>query len=208
MKKYLILPTLIFLIQFVSAKSMALAQQDSLTDYTGKYQTIQGAQTIYADVYIENGKLIAKSSAGEILTLDHISGDNFIISKQAATVKFIRNAANKVSQIAIMGSILWTRVDIKTQQTAVIKPAASADYLGKYQITLNSQTLYLEVSLKDGQLWCTQLWDGANSALDYISGDDFIIRALSIHMQFKRDQNKSITQLLLNGTDLFKKVKS
>lgn len=183
-----------------------ITRQDSLSDYFGKYQMTQNGQIIYADVYLENGKLTAKSSTGTVLTLNHVSGDDFIVSKQGTAVKFIRDAANKVSQIAVMGNVVWTRLLNSVQPVNGAQPAAPADYLGRYQITINKQTLYLEVSLKDGQLWCTQLWDGAASAIDYISGDDFMIRALSLQMKFKRDQNKKITQLQLNGTDMFTKV--
>ena len=186
--------------------NLNVAPQDSLSDYLGKYQMTQNGQIIYADVYIENGKLAAKSSTGTVLMLNHVSGDDFVVSKQGAAVKFIRDAANKVSQIAVMGNVVWTRVNTNALPADGVQPAAPADYLGRYQITINKQTLYLEVSLKEGQLWCTQLWDGAASALDYISGDDFMIRALSIQMKFKRDPNKKIIQMQLNGTDLFTKV--
>jgi len=211
MKKYLILSALFMLLQTVVSFASPfpnnnIVRQDSLSDYFGKYQMTQNGQIIYADVYAKNGKLTAKSSTGTVLTLNHTSGDDFIVSKQGTAIKFIRDAANKVSQIAVMGNVVWTRVGTNVQPAGGVQPAAAADYLGRYQITINKQTLYLEVSLKDGQLWCTQLWDGAASAIDYISGDDFMIRALSMQMKFKRDPNKKIIQLQLNGTDLFTKV--
>lgn len=216
MKKYLILPALFMLIQItfcnaftrVIVNRVSYSQQDSLAAYTGKYQTQQGMQTIYADVYVENGKLTAKSSVGDVLVLDHLSGDNFIISKQGVAVKFIRDPANKVSQISVMGNIAWTRAGVDVKGTSSISPLVKADYVGRYAITMNGQTLYLEVSLKNGQLWATQLWDGGSSALDYVSGDDFIVNALSIPIKFIRDQDKKVIQLLLNGADRFTKVKN
>ena len=212
MRKYLILSALFMLVQTVVSNALPLtnhniALRDSLSDYLGKYQMTQGGQIIYAEVYIENGKLTAKSSAGSILTLEHVSGDNFIVSQQGAAIKFIRDTAHKVSQIAVMGNVVWTRVGNNAQPDGA-QPVVSKDYLGKYQIIMNKQALYLEVSLKDGQLWCTQLWDGTSSAIDYVSGDDFTIRALSMPLKFKRDRDKNVIQLQLNGADLFTKVKN
>ncbi len=216
MKKYLIFTTLFILIEsascfavpgFITPKTIQ-QQPDSLHEYTGKYQMLQGQQVIYADVYVENGKLTAKSSSGGVLTLEHLSGDNFIISKQGTAIKFIRDGANNVSQIAVMGNVVWTRVNTTRVETTSPHPAVSADYLGKYQITVNGQTMLIEVTIKDGQLWCTQLWDGANSALDYVSGDDFTIRALSMPLQFIRDKDNKVVQLKLNRADLFVKIKN
>lgn len=216
MKKFLILPALFILMQtalciaFPQANNNKINRdkQDSLAVYTGKYQMQQGMQTIYSELYVENGKLTAKSTDGEILTLDHLSGDDFIVSKQGLAIKFIRNGANQVSQIAVMGQIQWTKVDTKTPVNVPVKPVFQpADYLGKYQIMMNGQSLFLEISLKDGKLWATQLWDGGNSALDYVSADNFIVNALSIPMKFIRDENKKVTRLLLNGADQFTKVK-
>lgn len=189
--------------------SVKQAQSDSLKQYTGKYQMQQGMQTNYLEVYIENGKLAGKDmSRGEVKTLDHLSGDDFILSKEKVAIKFIRDKDNKVFQIAIMGNVMWTKIDGKLEVTSNAKPADLKDYVGKYQITRNGQTLYIGITLKNGQLLATQLWDGANSNLDFLSDDNFMVNALSVPMKFIRDNNKIVIQLLLNGADLFTKVKN
>jgi len=73
---------------------------------------------------------------------------------------------------------------------------------------MNGQKAVIEISLKGGELWATQLWDGASSVLDHRSDDDFMIRALNMQLKFKRDQNKNIIQMLLNGNDLFTRIKN
>jgi hypothetical protein len=215
MKKYLILSALFILMQAtfcfaaLSPKfSVKQTQQDSLIEYTGKYQMQQGSQTVYMKVYIENGKLAGKDSAsGEVKTLNHLSEDDFILSKEKIAVKFIRDKDKKVSQIAIMGNVMWTKIDDKLAVTNTT-PADLKDYIGKYEITRNGQTLYIGIALKNGQLLATQLWDGANSSLDFLSDDNFMVNALNIPMKFIRDNNKIVIQLLLNGADLFTKVKN
>ena len=195
-----------FAVSFATSNRIINVQPDSLSDYTGKYQTQQGMQTIYANVYVVNGKLTAKSSAGDVLTLDHLSGDNFIISTQGVAVKFLRDAANKVSEIAINGNVAWIRVGDKLQTDSNLRPPVPSDYLGKYKVTLNGQSAVIEISLKNGLLWATQLWDGGNSPLKYTSGDEFIVVALKMSLKFVRDKDKHVFQMLLNNTDLFTKI--
>lgn len=181
--------------------------QDSLSAYIGKYQMQQGMQTIFADVYIENGKLIAKSSGGELLPLYHISGDNFKLLNKNLPVKFIRDKNNKVFQISVNGSVAWSRTQNVAQPTTN-KSFNPNDFLGKYQITVNGQLLKIDVSLKNGQLWATQLWDGGNSKLDFISTDKFIVNALSMPLTFIRNNGNEVIQLLLNNHDLFARIKN
>ena len=181
--------------------------QDSLSAYIGKYQIIQGTPITFVDVYIEKGKLTAKSSNGEVLILDHINGDNFKLTNKDLPVKFIRDENNKVFQISVNGSIAYTRVQNPTQATAD-KSFNPKDFLGIYQVTVNGQQLKIEVSLKNGQLWATQLWDNASSTLDFVSGDKFIVNALSMPLRFIRDNGNRVIQLLLNNRDLFTKIKN
>jgi hypothetical protein len=216
MKKYLILPAM-FIIAGTSLrpsiasaniiKTITCHQPDSLAVYTGKYQMQQGQQIIYMEVYIQNGKLAGKDlSNGGIKILDHISGDDFILSKEKAAIKFVRNKDQRVTQIAIMGNVMWTKVDSNSTALGSEQPAALWDYTGKYQATVNGQNMVIGIFLKNGQLIATQLWDGANSNLDYVSGDSFIVAALSMPMKFIRGNNKAVTQLVLNGADVFKKI--
>ena len=169
----------------------------------------QGPQIIYMEVYAEGGKLAGKNLAsGEIKTLDHLTGDDFILSKENVTIKFTRGKNDEVSGISIMGNVMWIKIDDKLTVKSNAMPVNPKEYMGKYQITANGQTLSIEIALKNGQLEATQLWDGANSSLDFVSGDDFIINALSIPLKFIRDNEKKITQLVLNGADVFTKVRN
>ena len=215
MKKYLFLPALLILVQTAlfamlpttTEHQQSLEAQDSLTEYTGKYQMALGMQ--YMEVYIEHGKLTGKDlQNGGIKVIDHISGDDFILSQEKIPVKFIRDRDNKVSQIAVMGNVMWTKVNDNKQASAGVQPANLTDYLGKYQASMNGQNAIIEISLKDGQLFATQLWDGGSSPLQYKSGDEFTVIALSWPLRFIRDKDKKVTQLLLNGTDTFTRVKN
>jgi len=195
--------------QAKAAGGQCTTQQDSLSVYTGKYQTRQGMQTVFADVYIEKGKLTARSSTGDVLILDHVGGDNFSINNQNVPVKFIRDKDNRVYQISVNGSVSWTRVDYQSSVPSADKRLFNPnDFPGKYQTTVNGQILIIEVTLKNGQLWATQMWDGGSSALNFVSADKFIVNALSMPISFIRNKDNAITQFLLNNHDVFKKVKN
>jgi len=179
------------------------SSRDSLIAYTGKYEMNQGNQEMSAEVYIEKRALRAKSSDGQLLQLKHVSGDNFIISEQNIPIKFIRDKGNRVVQIAVNGNIAWTRVE--NQPAATVTPALNnaADYLGKYQLKAGNQLLVIELTLKNNQLWATQLWDGGSSSLDFKSADNFIVTALSMPIKFTRDKTNKVIQLVLNNRDVF-----
>ncbi len=182
-------------------------RQDAFSAYTGKYQAQQQGQTVFADVYVEKGKLTAKSTTGQVLTLDRVGGDDFKITSQNVPVKFIRDKDNKVFEISVNGSIAWTRVDNNSKTLTTDKTSFNAkDLLGKYQITVNGQVLKIEVSLKNGALYATQLWDGGASTLDFVSTDHFNVNALSMPLSFVRDKDNKVVQLLLNNHDLFTKT--
>ena len=215
--KYFILPVLFILMQINLTVAVSLTQipggyhrekPDSLTEYTGKYQSQQGMQTITAEIYVEKGMLMANNGTGQILKLKHVAGDKFLVADQSLPIEFIRDKDHKVIQVSVAGGqLIWTKVDSKQPETSAAKiPASYNDYLGKYAITMNGQTLTIEISIENGQLWATQLWDGGNSNLDYKADDEFTVVALSVPMKFTRDNAKKVVKLTLNGTDSFAKI--
>lgn len=198
----------LFSYYFTAIPFNAEGKQDTLSQFTGKYQTHQGMQIIYADVYVDQGKLTAKASTGETLILDRVSGDNFIIASQHVPVKFIRDKDNKIAKIIVNGGQTWVRTDRQLPESTAGAGSFNAEhYLGEYQLTAGGQVLKIAVSAKNGKLWATQLWDGGTSALDFASADNFIVNALSVPIKFIRDKDNQVIQLLLNNNDLFTKVK-
>ncbi len=84
-----------------------------------------------------------------------------------------------------------------------------SEYAGKYQ--LNKQggpAPFLGVSVVDSALVFTQLWDGKKMPVKHLSGDNFIVEGLDWSVQFVRDSNKNITEVVVMGTDHWVKVKS
>lgn len=87
------------------------AAQKSLSAYTGQYTQNVNGYHAYLNVYIENNKLKVKQSwDGNVRTLDFITENRFIISMDGWAIKFIRNKANKVIQMQVLASEIWTKI--------------------------------------------------------------------------------------------------
>ncbi len=79
----------------LSAKS-----QDSLAQYTGKFNFPEGSIVSYVTVTAEAGKLSFSSDKGSG-TLERIAVDSFAIPEYQGTGKYTRNADNKVIGVVI-----------------------------------------------------------------------------------------------------------
>ena len=206
MKNYLMLH-LVFILLPISF-CMALPhpnQQDTLTAYTGRYETTQAGKTVQVDIEIQNGELVGTSlHDGQQLHLDHSTG-NYTIKELGLPIKFIKDQKNVVTGIQVSGIDVWKKVDNALPPSGA-KPGNQDEYTGKYQTGTGAQSLIIEIAIKHGKLWGTQLWDGRGSPLDYVSGDEFTINNLGFLLKFIRDKDKKIVKMLFNGTDTFIKA--
>ena len=214
MKKYLILLMFVATQAFTASSTMAVslkintapAHADGLEQFAGRYKLTQGTNVLFLSIYVENGKLVSKQLwDGLVRPLDHLNGDNYMVTSVGWTVKFIRDKNNKVAKMQVAGHDIWTKVSDKPLNTDLM-PSNPNQYVGKYQLKQGQQNLTVEVALKDGKLWGTQLWDGGYSQLVYISGDNFYVLALDCPLKFIRSGDDKIAQLILNSDKVFAKV--
>ncbi len=90
---------------------------------------------------------------------------------------------------------------IKTQTTSL------SDFTGKYQMVQKRGTVAIRLDNVNGELVCTQLWDGEKLLLRHLKDDNFIMAGLGWSVKFLRDKDKKVTQVLVMGTDRWDKVK-
>jgi hypothetical protein len=76
------------------------AQDTTLNEYVGTYKFPEGSVVLSVDIKIENGGLMANSSAGSS-ALEKISKDTFNLVSYSGTVYFTRDADKKVNGIKI-----------------------------------------------------------------------------------------------------------
>ncbi|MEI8074784.1 MAG: hypothetical protein WCH78_08545 [Bacteroidota bacterium] len=74
--------------------------QDSLAQYTGKFNFPEGSIVSYVAVTAENGKLNFSSDKGSG-TLERVAADSFAIPEYQGTGKYTRNAENKITGVVI-----------------------------------------------------------------------------------------------------------
>lgn len=212
MKKYLIL--LLFIATQLTAapsklkKSTGTPAADNLDQFIGRYKRMQGTTVLLLNIYVENGKLVSKQLWDfAVMPLTQANGDNFTVNikRNNFPVKFTRDKGNKVTQMLVAEHDLWTKVADKPLNTEAM-PANPTEYLGKYKATAGTKELIIEVAIKEGKIWGTQLWDGGKSALTYVARDNFFVNALDCPLTFKRGGDKKVNQLILNNKDVFTKI--
>jgi len=80
--------------------SVLHAQDTTLNEYVGTYKFPEGSVVLSVDIKIENGALMASSSAGSS-ALEKISKDTFNLVSYSGMVYFTRDADKKVNGIKI-----------------------------------------------------------------------------------------------------------
>jgi hypothetical protein len=85
-----------------------------------------------------------------------------------------------------------------------------AEYAGKYQLNQpGGPAPLLAVSVADSSLVFTETWDhNKKMTVKHLSGDKFIVEGLDWSVQFIRDKNKNITEVVVMGKDHWVKVKN
>ncbi|RYE22085.1 MAG: DUF3471 domain-containing protein [Sphingobacteriaceae bacterium] len=83
-----------------------------------------------------------------------------------------------------------------------------AAYTGKYQKDFNGTVFYLSLSVENGELVGTQLWDNQKLSIKHLSGDNFIVSGLDWSVKFIRDKEGKVTQVVVMGKDTWTRVKS
>lgn len=101
-----------------------------------------------------------------------------------------------------------TASTIKTSTNSCRSIADSlAAYIGKYQKDFNGTIFYLSLSVENGELVGTQLWDKQKMAIKHLSGNNFIVSGLDWSVKFIRDKEGKVTQVVVMGKDAWTKVK-
>jgi hypothetical protein len=98
-KNFLMNRTILFLF-VILAGSVVYAQDTTLNEYVGTYKFPEGSAVLSVEIKIENGALMANSSAGSS-ALEKISKDTFNLVSYNGTVYFTRDGNKKVNGIKI-----------------------------------------------------------------------------------------------------------
>ncbi|HWH61980.1 MAG TPA: DUF3471 domain-containing protein [Ginsengibacter sp.] len=123
--------TMVILIAFVFSK----AQDTTFTEYVGTYTFPEGGPVTTVDVKIENGSLMASSSAGSSI-LEMVSKDTFNLVAYSGMVYFTRDSSKKVNgiKIEVQDTILEGKKE--SLDLAILIYSKYALWKRKYRVTI------------------------------------------------------------------------
>ena len=96
--------------------------------------------------------------------------------------------------------------DLIKDRSAAVQQSPLAIYEGKYQMEVKGQAAYIEIKLTGDQLTLTALWDKQANKIKHLSGDNFIMEGRDWSVKFMRDSKGKVTEVIVMGTDRWKKV--
>lgn len=111
------------------------AQDTTLNEYVGSYTFPEGGPVTTVDVKIENGTLLASSSAGSS-ALEKISKDTFNLVAYQGTVYFTRDSSKKVNGIKIEVQDTIMEGKKESVDIAILNDSKYSAWKRKYRVTI------------------------------------------------------------------------
>ena len=111
------------------------AQDTTLNEYVGTYTFPEGGPVTTVDVKIENGSLMASSSAGSSI-MEKVSKDTFNLVAYSGMVYFTRDSLKKVNgiKIEVQDTILEGKKE--SLNFAILNDSKYSPWKRKYRITI------------------------------------------------------------------------
>lgn len=178
---------LLFALVFIATSFAATAQdtptKPNLKDYIGEYKT-DNENIGKVIVKIEKDKLSAIISSGEDFVLEHVKGDEFIISGESISVLFTRDKEKQV-----VGFISTLADGSETKGTRIKEESDLNEYSGEYWA--EDKDTPLTIKIENGKMLAStggEQW----FELKRIKGDDFEVDGISAGVTFTRDKDKKV----------------
>lgn len=113
-----------------------------------------------------------------------------------------------IIMLLVVGAVAFSKPNYSDSSSGIYRTDPLQQYTGKYKKNYDATTvIYIRVSLVNGALTLTSLWDNHTINLKPLSGDNFIASGPDWAVKFIRDKDKNVIQVLVRGTDLWTKVK-
>jgi len=76
-------------------------------------------------------------------------------------------------------------------------------YTGKFKMTRQNQSIFLQLDIVNNELVATQVWDGEKLLVKHLSGDKFMVAGFDWPVKFIRDTNGKVIKIIVSGTGLW-----
>ncbi|WP_295798848.1 hypothetical protein [Mucilaginibacter sp.] len=78
-------------------------------------------------------------------------------------------------------------------------------YTGKFKMTRQNQSIFLQLDIVNNELVATQVWDGEKLLVKHISGDKFMVAGFDWPVKFIRGADGDVIKIIVSGTGLWVK---
>jgi hypothetical protein len=116
------------------------------------------------------------------------------------TLRFKKNSSGEVTEMSAFDRDKWDKVKQVEFTAEQLKK-----FEGKYQLKDDKDDL-IRIIARGGRLVVKQLWDGKETVVDHIA-ENFFIAGDSYTVNFDKDKEGNISQVVIMETDVFEKVK-
>jgi uncharacterized protein YjhX (UPF0386 family) len=142
------------------------------------------------------------------INFEPVSDVEFRNAEMDFPLKFVKGNDGRISEVVAFERDRWIKVndlDPSPVQEFRLTPDELKAFVGYYQFDKNADS-YLEFKVKDNGLVATQMWDGKEFFILPISSLEFQTVNEKYPAKFTKDERGKVTQVLVFGQDIWKKV--
>jgi hypothetical protein len=194
-------------------QAQTVTTKTDLTKFVGKYQFTNNKMTFLQIMLKDNNLVLKQLWDNREITFKQTGDIEFYNDESSFPLKFTKDNTGKITQVLAFDRDLWNRVpdDYQPKMEKIITLSASQlnSLTGKYERKGGDGDAddRLQLSVKDGKLVLTQMWDKAEITLYAISEVDFYNENQTFPIKFTKGSDGLATQLLAKGEDVWLKVK-
>jgi hypothetical protein len=168
--------------------------------FEGTYELGTGAA--YLQITEKDNKLILKQywDGREIEFVPDSAAHFFCKDQILFTLRFLKDKNGEIIAMLAFNRDMWNktkRVDFTAEPLK--------QFEGKYQLKDDRDDL-IQIIARDGRLVIKQVWDGKETVVEHVA-ENFFVAGGSYTVNFDKDKDGNIGQVVILGTDVFEKVK-
>jgi hypothetical protein len=192
----------------ISAQPAALPARQDLKAFEGYYQSDINKDS-YIQIRAKGNQLILKQMWDDKeIVFNQQSALEFLDVGKGFPLKFSKNDQGSVIQLVAFNKDHWNKVKTYTEPKYIhLQPGELKSFEGYYQMERPDGTMnYIQIESIPDALILRQGWDGQEVLFSPTSATAFSGRHGTFALEFTKDNNGNVTQMLAFHRDLWKKM--
>ena len=204
-----------FIVNPLKARSMPVTHQQEallpsrqdLKEFEGYYLADFDRDT-YIQIKASGNQLILKQLWDEKeITFNQQSPLEFLNEDKSFPLKFSKNDKGAVVQVLAFNKDHWNKVNNYTVPKYIhLQPEELKRFEGSYQMEHDGTMDYIQIEATSDGMKLRQGWDGREILFNAISATEFRGTNGSFPLEFTKDNNGNVTQVLAFHHDVWKKM--